>query len=154
VAAVARFRGSCDAFVSLASMRVRVGVILFVLAALAFVTSCSSDKSGSPTDTTVDPASYIDRTTERSITIEARDDLFTPQYTKIRAGTTVIFKNAGRNQHNVISTDQAFHDIGTDAFAPGVKVRVVFDKLGTHDYYCSLHGSATAGMRGSLLVVP
>jgi plastocyanin len=133
-------------------VRIRVGVVLFVLAALAFVPSCGSgsDKSGSK----VQPASYIDRTTERSITIEARDDVFTPQYTKIRAGTTVTFKNAGRNQHNVISDDRSFHDIKTDAFAPGVKVRVGFDKVGTHDYYCSLHGSATAGMRGSLLVVP
>jgi plastocyanin len=133
---------------------VRVRVVLFVLAALAFVPSCSSGESGSTTGTTVDPASYIDKTAARSITIEARDDLFTPQYTKVRAGTTVIFKNAGRNQHNVLSADGSFHDIETDAFPPRAKVRVVFDKVGTHDLYCSLHGSATAGMRGSLLVVP
>jgi plastocyanin len=133
-------------------VRVRIGVVLFVLTALAFVPSCSSGSGKS--ESLVQPASYIDRTTERSITIEARDDVFTPQYTKIRTGTTVIFKNAGRNQHNVISDDRSFHDIATDAFAPAVKVRVVFDKVGTHDYYCSLHGSATAGMRGSLLVVP
>ncbi len=137
-------------------MRARVGVVLFVLAALAFAASCGSGsgKSGSTTGTTVDPASYTDKTAEQTVTIDARDDLFTPQYTKIRAGTTVVFENAGRNQHNVISADGSFSDVETDAFAPGRKVRVVFDKAGTHDFYCSLHGSATAGMRGSLLVVP
>ena len=134
----------------------RVGVVVFVLATLAFVPSCGSGsgKSGSTTGATVDPASYVDRTTERSVTIDARDDVFTPQYTRIRAGTAVIFKNAGRNQHNVISADGSFRDIETDAFAPSTKVRVVFATVGTHDFYCSLHGSATAGMRGSLLVVP
>lgn len=137
-------------------MRVQAGVVLLVLAALAFVPSCGSGsaKSTATTATTVDPVSYTDHTAERSVTIEARDDLFTPQYIKVRAGTTVVFENAGRNQHNVISVDGSFHDIETDAFAPGTKVRVVFDKPGTHDYYCSLHGSPIAGMRGSLLVVP
>lgn len=137
-------------------MRVQVGVVFFVVAALAFLPSCSSGsgKSAPTRATTVAPASYTDRTAEQTVTIAARDDLFTPQYTKIRAGTTVIFANGGRNPHNVISADGTFHDVESDAFAPGMKVRVVFDKAGTHDFYCSLHGSATAGMRGSLLVVP
>ena len=135
-------------------MRVQVGVLVSVLAALVFLAGCGSGSPKRTSTSTIDPATYTDKTTARTVTIDARDDLFTPQLTKIRAGTTVIFQNGGRNPHNVVSADRVFHDIRTDAFAPGTKVRVVFDKAGTHDFYCSLHGSATAGMRGSLLVVP
>jgi plastocyanin len=144
------------AFVSLAGMRAQVGVVLLVLAVLTFSPSCGSgsSKNGPTTGTTVDPASYIDKTAARIVTIDARDDLFTPQYTKIRAGTTVIFENGGRNPHNIVSADGAFRDVESTAFAPATKVHVVIDKPGAHDFYCSLHGSAIAGMRGSLLVVP
>jgi plastocyanin len=144
------------ALVSLAGMRVPIALVLFAVAALAFLPSCSSgsSKSGSTTGTTVDPASYTDKTATPTVTIAARDDLFAPQYTKVRAGTTVVFDNGGRNQHNVISADGSFHDIEAAAFAPGMTVRVVFAKPGTYDFYCSFHGSATAGMHGSLLVVP
>jgi plastocyanin len=137
-------------------MRVRVGVVLVLLAALVSLPSCGSGSgtSGSTKGTTVDPASYTDRTAARTVTIDARDDLFVPQYTKIRAGTTVVFENAGRNPHDVFSVDGSFPDVRADTFAPGMKVRVVFDKPGTHDFFCSLHGRPTAGMRGSLLVVP
>ena len=116
-------------------MRVRVVVVLFVLVVLAFVTSCGSGsgKSGSTTATTVDPASYVDKTTERSVTIEARDDVFIPQYAKIHVGTTVIFKNAGRNQHNVISAESRSTTSRPTRSRTGAKVRVVFDKVGTHD---------------------
>ncbi len=142
------------AFVSLAGMR--VPLVLVVLAALVFLPSCGSGsgKGAAPAGTTVDPASYTDKTAQRTVIIDARDDLFAPQYTKIRVGTTVVFENGGRNPHNLISVDKSFPDIESDAFAPAMKATVVFDKAGTHDFYCSLHGSATAGMRGSLLVVP
>ena len=151
-----RLRVRGGGFVSLARMRARAGVVVILIAVVAFLPGCgsSSKKSGSTTGTSVDPASYTDRTAARTVTIDARDDLFVPQYTKIRAGTTVIFENAGRNPHDVFSADGSFPDIRADTFAPGMKVRVVFDKPGTHDLFCSLHGSATAGMHGSLLVVP
>jgi plastocyanin len=137
-------------------MRVQVGVVFLVLVASAFVAGCGSSpgKGASGPGTAVDPAAYTDRTTARTVTIDARDDLFAPQYTKVRVGTTVVFENGGRNPHNVVFADGAFPNVDSSAFAPGMKVRVVFDKAGTHGFYCSLHGSATAGMRGSLLVVP
>jgi plastocyanin len=137
-------------------MRAQISVVvLLVVGAVAWASGCSSGsgKVGSTT-TTVDPARYTDKTSARTVTIDARDDLFTPQLTKVRAGTTVVFENGGRNPHNVVFADAAFHDIATDEFPPGTKVRVVFDKVGNHDFYCSLHGRATAGMRGSVLVVP
>jgi plastocyanin len=137
-------------------MRVRTGfVFVLTVATLLLVAGCgSSAGSKSSTPTTVDPARYTDKTAAKTVTVDARDDLFTPRYVKIRAGTTVVFENAGRNQHNVLSVDGAFRDIETDAFAPGTKARVVFAKAGAHDYYCSLHGSPTAGMNGSILVAP
>lgn len=125
-------------------------VPLVALAGLVMLTGCGASNSGS----TVDQSKYTDKTAERTVTIEARDDFFTPPDIKIRKGSTVVFENDGRNEHNVISADRAFRDIETDAFAPGKSVRVTFDETGQHDFYCSLHGTPSGGMHGSILVVP
>jgi plastocyanin len=138
-------------------MRARLGIVLLSCAGLALA-GCGAHSAGAsgsaPTPTTVAPANYADKTSERTVTITARDDFVSPQYTKIRKGTTVIFRNGGRNQHNLMSADGAFRNIDTDSFAPGSETKVVFTKVGPHDFYCSLHGTESVGMRGSVLVVP
>ncbi len=133
-------------------MRVLPTVVLVL--GLFSVSGCGSKSGSSATSTTIDPASYVDETAQHTVTIDARDDLFTPQYVKVRAGTTIVFENGGRNRHNVISADRSFPDLNTDAFAPGTKKTVRFDQPGEHDFFCSLHGTASNGMYGSVLVVP
>ncbi|HUI48352.1 MAG TPA: plastocyanin/azurin family copper-binding protein [Acidimicrobiia bacterium] len=139
-------------------MRGRFAFVVPILVGFVVLTGCGSNsgaKSGSGTTAaTINPAQYVDKTSSRTVTIAARDDFFTPQFTKIRKGTTVVFENDGRNDHNVVSADDTFTNIGTDAFSQGRQAKVVFDKPGTHNFYCSLHGTPTNGMYGSLLVVP
>jgi len=130
--------------------------ILLLLAIAIIVAGCgSSSGSGSKNaSTTTTAPNYLDQTGTRVVTITARDDIFTPQFVKVRKGTTVIFENNGRNEHNVVSADGAFKDITTAAFEPGAQARVTLTTTGTHNYFCSLHGTATNGMRGAFLVVP
>ncbi len=95
--------------------------------------------------------------TASTVTIEAQDNLFTPQHLQIKAGTKVTFVNNGRNQHDVVATDPAKFDfsIAQEKFNPGDKASFTFDKPGTYAYYCSLHATATAGsMRGVITVTP
>jgi plastocyanin len=130
--------------------------LVVAFAALVLLASCGSNtkQSASATTTTPTAPTYVDKTAQTTVTITARDDFFTPQFVKVRAGTTIVFENTGHNEHNVISGDGSFANVETDAFAPGETAKVELDKPGTHTYYCSLHGAPGAGMYGSMLVVP
>src|SRR5581483_3399121 len=59
--------------VSLGGMRAAT-VPLLVLG-LVCVAGCSSKSGSGATSTTIDPASYADKTAQRTVTIDARDDL-------------------------------------------------------------------------------
>jgi len=82
------------------------------------------------------------------------DNSFAPEELTVQAGTEVLFANRGRNDHNVIPVDpDEDWTIEVDDFKPGAPpVPVRFTEPGTYDYYCSIHGTATAGMIGSITV--
>jgi plastocyanin len=97
---------------------------------------------------------FVDETTSTALTIEAIDNSFRPQYVEIAAGTTVTFENNGRNVHNVIPSEEgAFAVVEAEDFEPEDTAEIVFDEPGDYAYYCSLHGTATAGMIGGIRVV-
>ena len=74
---------------------------------------------------------------------------------EVVAGTEVWWTNNGRNDHNVLPVDETqTWGIDTEDFTPGDEYRRVFDTPGTYLYYCSIHGTKTAGMVGSIVVVP
>jgi plastocyanin len=85
--------------------------------------------------------------------VSADDDFFLPKALKVRAGTEVTFTNDGRRLHNVIPLDGGTFRINTDEFRPGTSKIVQLDHPGTYRYYCSIHGTATRGMRGIIKVV-
>ena len=68
------------------------------------------------------------------------------------AGTEVVWENDGRNEHNVIPVEGDEWGVEADEFAPGDSYSYRFTEPGTYDYYCSLHGTTTAGMVGSITV--
>ena len=61
----------------------------------------------------------------------------------------------GRNEHDVIPSD-ADQQWGAEneVFHPGATYSHVFDTPGTFAYFCSIHGTATAGMLGTVVVLP
>lgn len=86
----------------------------------------------------------------------AIDNNFLPQVLTVVAGTEVRWRNNGRNDHNVLPEgDPGAVEWGVlaEVFPPkGVYARV-FDRTGTFTYYCSIHGTAAAGMFGVVQVV-
>jgi plastocyanin len=89
------------------------------------------------------------------VTVVALDNNFLPEKAEIVAGTEVVFKNNGRNPHNVVPADDpkatTWGVLETD-FMPTQSYSRVFDTPGTYVYYCTIHGSAKAGMVGSIVV--
>jgi plastocyanin len=85
--------------------------------------------------------------------VAAIDNTFRPQEVEISAGTEVVFSNGGRNDHNIVPSDGST-DWGVEAseFTPGDTYSYVFTAPGTYAYFCSLHGTAAAGMIGTITV--
>ena len=138
----------------------RTGTAAAVLCVALLAGGCASDESssGAPPEPDVElpevpEDEFVDATGEDTVTIQARDNSFTPQYVTISPGTTVNFDNRGRNVHNAIPVAEgAFDEVTTEEFEPGDEVEVTFDEPGLYPYYCSLHGTQTQGMVGRIQV--
>jgi plastocyanin len=80
------------------------------------------------------------------------DNTFRPEQVTVSAGTEVVWDNGGRNDHNVLPVEGDEWGVEADDFAPGDVYRHRFTEPGTYAYYCSLHGTTTAGMVGTIVV--
>ena len=145
-------------------MRIR-GVLLAVVL-VTVVASCGSGEAADTpkaTSTTAPAANGIDLshekfeddTKENAVTINAIDNLFKAPYIEVKAGTVIVFRNDGHNEHNVLPDEKGvFADIATDDFEPGVEKQVVLTTPGDYPYYCSLHGNTKGkGMVGAIRVL-
>ena len=87
--------------------------------------------------------------------VKAIDNNFVQQTVTVVAGTEVKWINNGRNAHNVVpeGDPQATTWGILDAdFEPKDTYSYVFTAPGTYVYYCTIHGTATAGMFGTIVV--
>ena len=109
-------------------MRVRSLIPILLLAVVA---ACS-DSSG-PEDAT--------------ITIQ--DDSFNPSTSTVSEGSTVTWNWTGANAHNVTWVTGSPAASATQS--AGTYQRT-FTTAGTYEYYCTIHGTPTAGMRGTITV--
>lgn len=140
----------------------RIRTLLLAIALVAALVGCGGD-SDSDSDTTtttgapgpdLSAVTFTDLTGQTAVQVDARDNVFKEQHIQISVGTTVTFKAAGRNQHNVLPVeDGAFPAIEADDFEPGTEVDLKFEEAGDYPYYCSLHGTTTKGMIGAIRVV-
>ncbi len=144
--------------------------LLAVALAGTLLGACGSDDGddGAATTTEAPAASTAPTTTEgpppttspvaaepngETFTVKAVDNSFVPEEASVAAGTEVVWENRGRNDHNVIAeVDDAPWTIEADDFAPGESGSYTFTRAGTYRYYCSIHGTLTAGMPGVLIV--
>jgi plastocyanin len=105
---------------------------LFAAAILALALGACSDSNGADPDT-----------------IEVDDNSFGPSALTVDAGTTVTWDWVGAAAHNVTWVG------GTPAASAtqtsGTYTRN-FAAAGSFDYYCTIHGTETTGMRGSVTV--
>lgn len=87
--------------------------------------------------------------------IVALDNNFLPQTLTVAAGTEVVFNNNGRNDHNIIPVgdlETVSWGVQAEVFKPKAVYSHVFGAPGTYVYYCTIHGTATAGMVGTIVV--
>ncbi len=120
------------------------------LLALALLATCGGSP-GSGVD--LQGAHFRDQRSRTHVTIQAVDNDFVSPYVTVRSGTAVTFVNDGRNVHDVIPVGDTFRAIEPNHFARHDEATVTFDEPGDYPYYCSLHGTATKGMRGAIRVV-
>ena len=127
-----------------------------IFMAIGVLAACSGDDdaptTSSPIEVTIGE-DVADLTGQDAVEVQVRDNSFNAQHIAISTGTTVTFANKGRNPHNVVSVEEgAFPEVPTDSLQPGDAATVTFDEPGEYPYYCSLHGTDTAGMTGSIVV--
>lgn len=82
--------------------------------------------------------------------VNVRDDSFDPGNLSVAAGTTVTWNWVGGNQHNVTWV-AAGGPAPSTTQTSGSYTRA-FSAAGTYQYYCTVHGSPTSGMRGVVTV--
>jgi plastocyanin len=84
--------------------------------------------------------------------VTALDNSFRVANVEVAPGTTVIWDNKGRNEHNVLPVKGSGWGVEVDAFQPGDTYRRTFDTPGVYHYYCSIHGTTDSGMIGTVVV--
>ena len=86
--------------------------------------------------------------------VTARDNEFDIENIQVAAGTTVVWANQGQQDHNILPSGDGDGDWGVqvDGFQPDATYEHTFESPGTYRYYCSLHGTETAGMTGAVVV--
>lgn len=80
-----------------------------------------------------------------SVTVQARDNAFSPPAKTVRTGNRVTFANTGRVVHDVNADDGSF---ASGDIAPGASWTYTAAKNGTLAYFCRYH----PGMNGKLVV--
>ena len=155
----------------------RLAIAATLPATLLATVSCAPDAPDAmrtPSDIDTDPPSAVTTTvvtvpaTGESVTIQVLDNSFRPADGTVKAGTEVVFENRGRNEHNILppsvandaalvghlgdGSDPTKWGVASTEFAPGDSYRVVLGVRGVFEFYCSIHGSASAGMIGSITV--
>jgi plastocyanin len=112
---------------------------VLVIAVAAALGACGDDPSVTLVEGVTEP-------------VDAIDNSFRPGEVKVAAGTEVVWTNAGRHAHNVLPVEGDEWGAEAEAFGPGDTYQHRFTEPGTYAYYCSLHGTTTKGMVGTLVV--
>ena len=102
------------------------------------------------------PDDALDLSGMDQVALDIQDNAFTQRVVVVSAGTEITWTNQGRNEHNVRpAVEGAFEPISTlDLAEKGDSASLVFETPGDFPYFCSLHGTATNGQTGRVIVVP
>jgi plastocyanin len=81
--------------------------------------------------------------------VSVQDNAFNPVDATVNAGGGVTWTWTGSNPHNVTWDGGGFTNSGTQNTGTH---QVTFPSAGTFTYYCTIHGTPTTGMRGTVTV--
>ena len=135
--------------------------LLLALPLLLLAGACGGEAPGADapsaedvSETAPTAAAFEDQTGLDDVVIQVRDNAFVGDHVTVSAGAAVTFDNRGHNPHNAVPVeDGAFTEVPTGSLEPGQAATVIFDEPGEYAYYCTLHGTGTAGMVGVIRVV-
>jgi plastocyanin len=82
--------------------------------------------------------------------VKVKDNFFDPATLTVAVGQKVTWQWAGSNPHNVTWVTSS--GTGNSATQTSGTYDRDFSAAGTYDYYCTIHGTPTSGMRGSIVV--
>jgi plastocyanin len=86
------------------------------------------------------------------VAVDAVDNAFRRAEITVAPGTEVVWTNKGRSEHDVMPVDGGDWGVAPSAFGPDVTYSYRFTEPGTYAYYCTLHGTKTKGMIGTVTV--
>jgi len=86
------------------------------------------------------------------VAVQSLDNTFRAQNIQVQTGATVTWTNDGRNEHDVLPIEGDAWGVEVEGFQPGDAYAYTFEEPGVYDYYCSIHGTTTAGMIGTVVV--
>lgn len=81
--------------------------------------------------------------------VAVRDNFFEPAGFQVEVGEGVQWAWEGENEHNVTFVDPMMGNSATQSEGTFSKT---FSAAGDYPYYCTIHGTPTSGMRGSVTV--
>jgi plastocyanin len=86
------------------------------------------------------------------VRVQSLDNTFRAPDIQVQPGATVTWTNDGRNEHDVLPVDGGGWGVEVEGFQPGATYQHTFTEPGVYDYYCSIHGTTSAGMVGTVVV--
>jgi plastocyanin len=86
------------------------------------------------------------------VRVSSLDNIFRVENIQVAPGTTVTWTNDGRNEHDVLPVEGDGWGVEVGQFQPGESYQHTFAEPGVYPYYCSIHGTTTAGMIGTVVV--
>ena len=101
---------------------------------------------------TTEPAAPRVEPTGVVVEVIAIDNIFRPDRVVVAVGDEVLWENRGQNDHDVLYVGGDDWGVEVEGFGPGATFRHVFTEPGEYDYYCSIHGTSTFGMIGTVVV--
>jgi plastocyanin len=120
---------------------------LALLVSLLLLGACGgSDSPSDPGDGTEPPAGDDGPVATTSVSV--RDNLFDPAAITASAGDTVTWTWSGSEPHNVTWVDADLSDSPTQT--SGTHQAAMPGESGELVYYCTIHGTPTSGMRGTI----
>ena len=131
----------------------RAASTVALLAAMAGISTACGGDDGAAEETELEDVVVMEGA---EVEVTTLDNSFNHQNTQVAPGTKVTWENRGRQDHDIVPVDEGGggETWGVDRadFGPGDVYARTFDEPGTYRYYCSLHGSADAGMIGAVVV--
>ena len=126
--------------------RWRVGLATPAIAAVcsvALLAGCGGDDSNAPVPTAEAPSAASPAQGRSPISIEIADNSYTPSNLTVPKDTQVTWDWAGKNEHSIKgSWDGKSIESGQQR---GGRWSFTFEKAGTFQYQCGVHGAGMAG---------